>query len=56
MIEEGSYAYLEEDITSQQYEVQIGEETSIELGKYNGNGTTVNSLKIFYFIEGIKYG
>ena len=44
VIEEGIYPYLEKDITSQQYDVQIGEETSIELGKYIGNGTTVNSL------------
>lgn len=50
------YAYLAENITNEQYEVQIAQNNTLELGEYIENGTTVDSLKVYLFIGEVEYG
>ena len=50
-----AYGYLE-DSPKEEYSLTIGEENFITLGNYNGNGTIITNLRVFYLIEEVKYG
>lgn len=49
-------SYLATNITDTHYELQIGRENPVDLGRYVENGTRVHHLKAFFFMGEIQYG